>query len=1672
MRILSSLIVSGVLDIDTINNAAADTDKFLVADANGVVKFRTGAEVASDIGAENIDASTLKHIVKAGVALTRGQAVYVSGADGTNMIVLKSSNASESTSTKTLGLIAQDLALNGQGYVVTEGLLDGLNTSTATIGDPVWLGVDGNLLYGVANKPVAPAHMVFMGIVTRVQTNNGEIFVKVQNGFELEELHNVLITGTPVDKAVIQYDTASGLWKNSTLGGVTASTGTAGQVAYFTGGTTQAGSNNLFWDNANGRLGIGTTTPASSLHIASAANTSTGIQLNNAGSIGYLFGDGAGIFLRAGNTIGAGISSINLSFQSLNGGLGSMLIRLDSITNTPNYTFNADSDTGVGRGGANILTFYAGGERARFHATGNFSIGATTDSGQRLQVTGDTLITGALRVTGGITTGGASSITGIFSSGTLNQEILTIRSSALPATTNITDITLTNGQGDVAITTGSRNLLSINRGFNPTSGTGVYNLALLSGTINQTGGANGITRGLYVNPILTSAPDWRSIEWSNNTGWGLYGAGTSRNYLNGNLAVGFTGYPWQSATKAIDLGTVGGLSTDNNYVALSNNWYWSGTTNTYKVSDFATQYVQQDGKHIWSSAASGTAGNAITFTQAMTLTALNNLLIGSTSDSGQKLQVTGDTLLKGSGNTFATTALTVQNSDGTNLLKARNDGAIFIGSRTSEENYIAGYTSTSPFGAGQRTLAFVWGTGSGSRPNPAFYFTSSNNINYTSSSGDFIQTSFTFNPTSGTGAINTYLIQPTINQTGGANGITRGLYVNPTLTAAANWRSIEWSNNTGWGLYGAGTARNYLGGNLGINVAPSAWAGGINALQIGNTAFRGSSTSGGFSNNAYYDGTDWRYLLSTFATDHLQNAGSHTWRYAPSGTAGGVITWQNFMTLNTSGNLGIGSSNSNISSLYITKDITGATISYGITNEGTVQPSVTSFGINYQSTSNIAASVTLSNYVHYNVNHSILGAGSTVTNVFGFRVNSTNTIATNNYGFYGDIAAATGRWNLYMNGTAANYINGNTLIGSTTDNGLKLQVNGTGYFSGSVGIGTTALTGVNLYINKNITGATGSQSVLQSGVVQSDVTSIAWGFYNQARTQATAFTLGTYYDYFGQQAALGAGSSITNQYGFAVDSTLTGATNNYGFYGNIAAATNRWNLYMNGTANNYMAGNLGIGITSPPQPLSVQGTILTRNRLQISNGRLYEFIGTSTNLDITDSSSVITMMRFFSNGNVAINSTTDSGEKLQVNGTAKITGASSFGDTLSVNGSGSFVYAATCTATAKVGSATAGGSFMVLTPSVNSGFNSGFAVDGVYNAGKSEINLSAFGAKSGGPYSADMVFKTSSTTTLSEKMRLDSSGNLGVAATPSAWSAVNTTALQVRTASLWSVNSRTYLGANYYYDTAGNKIYINSTFASEYAQINGQHQWSIAVSGTSGGTVSFIQAMTLTTAGRLLLGSTSDSGELLQVTGTAKITGDFIAKSNLYTGASEALVTSTGVLSNSEVIQIYNGVAASTNIDKMADLILANNTSFTDGTIGRIIGVNGNLTSADKRIAQISMYLDGATNSGGIGFSTMSSGTFSTKMTLSSSGNLTVDTNTLFVDAAANSVAVGTVTINASAKLQIDSTTQGFLPPRMTAAQRTAISTPPEGLIVFQSDGVVGLYLYVNSAWKSLAIVN
>jgi hypothetical protein len=218
-RFLSGINVTGSAALNTVADAGSNTDKFLVLDSSNVVSYRTAAELYADLGIGSLPSgytSTLKHEVKAGQTISKGQAVYVSSSDGTNMIISKASNVSEGTSSKTMGLLETSLSTNGKGNVITEGLLAGLNTNGATAGDPVWLGVDGALIFGLANKPYAPAHLVFIGIVTRANANNGEIFVKVQNGFEMNEIHNYQ-QGSVQNNEVIVYESSTSLYKPKSI---------------------------------------------------------------------------------------------------------------------------------------------------------------------------------------------------------------------------------------------------------------------------------------------------------------------------------------------------------------------------------------------------------------------------------------------------------------------------------------------------------------------------------------------------------------------------------------------------------------------------------------------------------------------------------------------------------------------------------------------------------------------------------------------------------------------------------------------------------------------------------------------------------------------------------------------------------------------------------------------------------------------------------------------------------------------------------------------------------------------------------------------------------------------------------------------------------------------------------------------------------------------------------------------------------------------------------------------------------------------------------------------------------------------------------------------------------------------------------------------------------------
>jgi len=136
------------------------------------------------------------------------------------------------------------------------------------------------------------------------------------------------------------------------------------------------------------------------------------------------------------------------------------------------------------------------------------------------------------------------------------------------------------------------------------------------------------------------------------------------------------------------------------------------------------------------------------------------------------------------------------------------------------------------------------------------------------------------------------------------NGLLEGMF--GWVQNASAYGDFVWQSYNG--SYGE-RMRLDSAGNLGLGVTPSAWNGIYKAMQFGPTGaiYSSSSNDSFFSNNTFWNASNSpRYLVTAAATYYYQNAGAHTWATAASGTAGNAITFTQAMTLDASGNLGVG----------------------------------------------------------------------------------------------------------------------------------------------------------------------------------------------------------------------------------------------------------------------------------------------------------------------------------------------------------------------------------------------------------------------------------------------------------------------------------------------------------------------------------------------------------------------------------------------------------------------------------------------------------------------------------------------------------------------------------------------------------------------------------------------
>ena len=148
------------------------------------------------------------------VTITKGQVVYAFGGTGDRMTVKLANNTSDATSARTVGVVfSASIAANQKGIIILQGLIDGLSIlgSPFVDGDSVYLGATNGAI--TRTKPYAPNHLVYVGTVTTASAgSSGRMYVKIQNGYELDEIHDVSAQ-TPVDGDTLIYNSSNGLWE-------------------------------------------------------------------------------------------------------------------------------------------------------------------------------------------------------------------------------------------------------------------------------------------------------------------------------------------------------------------------------------------------------------------------------------------------------------------------------------------------------------------------------------------------------------------------------------------------------------------------------------------------------------------------------------------------------------------------------------------------------------------------------------------------------------------------------------------------------------------------------------------------------------------------------------------------------------------------------------------------------------------------------------------------------------------------------------------------------------------------------------------------------------------------------------------------------------------------------------------------------------------------------------------------------------------------------------------------------------------------------------------------------------------------------------------------------------------------------------------------------------------
>ena len=653
-------IKAGQLELDQTPTGTAGVAVMRWNDQDGTADLGLkGGNVTLQVGQEQVT----RVVNKTGVNLLEAnyQAVRVDGAQGNRLKVALAQANNDANSADTLGLVTETINDNQEGFVTVSGLVRNINT-TGSIQTETWL--DGDVLYlsgtvagQITNvKPTAPIHTVIMGYVVRAHATQGQIYVKVDNGYELDELHNVAIV-TPLNDQVLQYETATSLWKNKTISsgitiGTTAITsGTVGRVLFEGTGNVVQESANLFWDETNARLGIGTSSPTNRLEVQGGdVRFANALTIGDGGSTGWQFSSNTLKIIQNGY-LGVDVAA-GREFNFTNTSFSTTYLKLASFT-------------------------------------GNVLINTTTDAGYKLDVNGNTRINGditANRVLSSILRDGNNNTY-------ISNSLINIASTNLAiGGTTVLEFTFTTRTSGGKYVFNNANVL-----INTTTDAGykldVNGTARVQNTTTITkGGANYITfepsangttpfiQGFFAGAIDARIYFDNVLKLRSGGTSTVYGLDCGNIAANGNIIVsGGTEHKIQLA------------GSTNNYIQYTD----AGAINIGVIGTAdATSYIQ---------VRTGNATNMSTGTLSTAFFNTGNVGINTTTDAGYKLDVNGTARVSGNFTMPSGTSLTVgsiqlfDDTAGVRIIQALSNQGLLIraGSNTLTLNNSASGGNTS-----------------------------------------------------------------------------------------------------------------------------------------------------------------------------------------------------------------------------------------------------------------------------------------------------------------------------------------------------------------------------------------------------------------------------------------------------------------------------------------------------------------------------------------------------------------------------------------------------------------------------------------------------------------------------------------------------------------------------------------------------------------------------------------------------------------------------------------------------------------------------------------------------------------------------------------------------------------------------------------------------------------